>query len=49
MLGGGSLGTAPTVLGKVLGKGKERRGKTDENKQLSLQSQDDWSVYRVFD
>lgn len=47
MLGGGSLGTALTVFRKSVG--KERRGKTEENKQLSLQSQDDWSVYKVFD
>lgn len=45
MLGGGSLGTAPTVFGEVVGIGKEKRGKREENKQLSLQSQDEWSVF----
>lgn len=35
MLGGGSLGTTPTVFGEVVGKGKRKEGKT-ERKQTTL-------------
>lgn len=35
MLGGGSLGTTPTVFGEVVGKGKRKEGKT-EGKQTTV-------------
>lgn len=47
MLGGGSLGTTPTVFGEVVGKGKRKEGKQKENKQPFPPSQGDWSVYQV--
>jgi len=47
MLGGGSLGTTPTVWGNNGKKGKEREGKQKENKQPFPPSQGGWSVYQV--
>lgn len=35
MLGGGSLGTAPTVFGEVVGIGK-RKGRKTEGKQTTI-------------